>query len=207
MSRSRLPPNHTFPRSWHRATWDPPRHSAASRPERWSVMKWTSTWVALSIWPAEVELHHRSLTYIAPETSQKVGRLHFLCWCGKVSGPMLKLPFESTFKGSTSTGKDCRNLNGTKSYTKSLLYRSKPKQSDPLFAIPSNIKWDLTNGPRTNLLELSNTQVYGSVPWVLPTCWEKTIMCLHKHQLVGANLDTVLLYLIQSYLFHDWNKN
>ena len=33
--------------------------------------------------------------------------------------------------------------------------------------IPSRIEWDLTNGPRSKLLELLDTQVEGSVQWVL----------------------------------------
>ena len=32
---------------------------------------------------------------------------------------------------------------------------------------PSNIEWDLTTGPLSKLLELLDTQVYGSVHWVL----------------------------------------
>ena len=33
--------------------------------------------------------------------------------------------------------------------------------------IPSKIEWDLTNGPLSKLLELLDTQVEGSVQWVL----------------------------------------
>ena len=32
---------------------------------------------------------------------------------------------------------------------------------------PSRIEWDLTNGPLSKLLELLDTQVWGSVQWVL----------------------------------------
>ena len=32
---------------------------------------------------------------------------------------------------------------------------------------PSKIEWDLTNGPLSKLLELLDTQVSGSVQWVL----------------------------------------
>ena len=33
--------------------------------------------------------------------------------------------------------------------------------------IPSKIEWDLSNGPLSKLLELSDTQVWGSIQWVL----------------------------------------
>ena len=33
--------------------------------------------------------------------------------------------------------------------------------------IPSKLEWDLTNGPLSRLLELLDTQVSGSVQWVL----------------------------------------
>ena len=40
--------------------------------------------------------------------------------------------------------------------------------SSPLRCIsPSKIEWDLTNGPLSKLLELLDTQVSGSVQWVL----------------------------------------
>ena len=32
---------------------------------------------------------------------------------------------------------------------------------------PSKIEWDLTNGPLSKLLEILDTQVEGSVQWVL----------------------------------------
>ena len=35
------------------------------------------------------------------------------------------------------------------------------------WVIPSKIEWDLTNGPLSKLLELLDTQVEGSVQWVL----------------------------------------
>ena len=35
------------------------------------------------------------------------------------------------------------------------------------YIIPSKIEWDLTNGPLSKLLELLDTQVRGSVQWVL----------------------------------------
>ena len=37
---------------------------------------------------------------------------------------------------------------------------------------PSKIEWDLTNGPLSKLLELLDTQVQGSIQWVLlETSW------------------------------------
>ena len=33
--------------------------------------------------------------------------------------------------------------------------------------IPSKIEWDLTNGPLSKLLKLLDTQVEGSVQWIL----------------------------------------
>ena len=47
---------------------------------------------------------------------------------------------------------------------------------------PSKIKWDLTHGPLSNLLELLDTQVFsGSVQWVLlEISWKNCSNLLHK---------------------------
>ncbi len=45
---------------------------------------------------------------------------------------------------------------------------------------PSKIEWDLTNGPLCELLELLDTQVQGSVQWVLlEISWNVWYISLH----------------------------
>ena len=56
--------------------------------------------------------------------------------------------------------------NGLKNDDKNGSYHRSKKQWVSA-AIPSKIEWDLTNGPLRKLLELLDTQVQGSVQWVL----------------------------------------
>ena len=43
---------------------------------------------------------------------------------------------------------------------------------------PSKIEWDLTNGPLSKLLELLDTEVLGSVQWVLlEISWKQSFLC------------------------------
>ena len=50
------------------------------------------------------------------------------------------------------------------------------QSNSPATQSPSNIEWDLTNGPLSKLLELLDTKVEGSVQWVLlDISWTKGI--------------------------------
>ena len=54
---------------------------------------------------------------------------------------------------------------------------------------PSNIEWDLTNGPLSKLLELLDTQVEGSVQWVLlEISWKNILLRQPSFQVLGQDV-------------------
>lgn len=183
-------PQTTLSRSWHGTPDAIPRRRGRNGDPWWS--EHPPGWKRLSIWPAEVELHHGSLTH-SPWNSHDGWKTYvfpFLVW----------QIIRAYVKTSQKVHLRVVQVKTVEIWTELNHYSTDLSQSNltHYFGFHQALNGTLPTDPELICWSYLILRFMGPFHGFFPLVGKKTIICLPKHQLVGANIYTFILNLILS---------